>query len=145
MLTTDQKGAAAELAIAHVAADMGVGVLKPLTDGERYDLIFDLRPRLIRVQCKWAALMGDVLVVRCRRCRRTRDGLLHRGYTADEIDAIAAYAGEIGRCFFFPVELLAGRSTLQLRLAPSRNNQRLGINWADDFELSARLTALLGP
>jgi hypothetical protein len=43
VLTTDQKGAAAELAIAHVAADLGVGVLKPLTEGERCDLIFDLR------------------------------------------------------------------------------------------------------
>ena len=144
-LTTDQKGAAAELAIAHVAADLGVGVFKPLTDGERYDLIFDLRPRLVRVQCKWAALVGDVVVVRCRRCRRTREGLLHRGYTADEIDAVAAYAGDIGRCFFLPFDLLAGRSTLQLRLAPSRNNQRSGVNWADEFELGARLSALLGP
>jgi PD-(D/E)XK endonuclease len=39
VLTTDQKGGAAELAIAHAAAELGVGVLKPLTDGERYDLI----------------------------------------------------------------------------------------------------------
>ena len=32
-----------------------------------------------------------------------------------------------------------------LRLAPSRNNQRLGINWAEDFAFEARLKALLGP
>jgi hypothetical protein len=145
MLTTDQKGAVAELAIAHAAAELGVGVFKPLADGERYDLIFDLRPQLVRVQCKWASLVGDVLIVRCRRCRRTREGLLHRHYTADEIDAIAAYAGDLGRCFFFPFAFLAGRTTLQLRVAPSRNNQQAGINWADDFELGARLTALLGP
>ena len=54
-------------------------------------------------------------------------------------------AGDLGRCFFFPFELLGGRSTLQLRVAPSRNNQRLRVNWAEDFELGARLTALLGP
>ena len=53
MLTTDQKGAAAELAISHLAAELGVGVFKPLLDGEPYDLIFDFRPRLVRVQCKW--------------------------------------------------------------------------------------------
>jgi hypothetical protein len=145
VLTTDQKGAVAELAVAHVAAELGVGVLKPLTDGERYDLIFDLRPKLVRVQCKWASLVDDVLIIRCRRCRRTREGLLHRSYTAHEIDAVAAYAGDLGRCFYFPFEDLAGRSTLQLRVAPSRNNQRRGINWAEDFELSARLTDLLGP
>ena len=65
MLTTDQKGAVAELAIAHAAAELGVGVFKPLTDGERYDLIFDLRPELMRVQCKNAVLRGSILKVPC--------------------------------------------------------------------------------
>ncbi len=145
MLTTDQKGAVAELAIAHAAAELGVGVFKPLTDGERYDLIFDFRPQLMRVQCKWASRLGDVVIVRCRSCRRTREGLLHRGYTADEIDAIAAYSGDLRRAYFLPLDVLAGRSTVQLRLTPSRNNQRLGVNWADDFDLDARLSTLLGP
>jgi hypothetical protein len=145
VLTTDQKGAISELAIAREAAALGVGVFKALTDGERYDLIFDVRPRLLRVQCKWAARIGYVLVVRCRTCRRTREGLLHRGYGADEIDAIAAYSADSGRCYLLPVEILAGRSALQLRLGPSRNNQRLGINWADDFDFAARLRALVGP
>ena len=144
MLTTDQKGAIAELAI-DIAAELGVGVFKPLTDGERYDLIFDFRPRLVRVQCKWAAVAGDVLIVRCRSCRRTRHGLLHRAYTADEVDAIAAYSPELQRGFYVPIGCLAGRSNLQLRLSPSRNNQRLGINWADEFTLEARLIDLLGP
>jgi hypothetical protein len=122
-----------------------VGVFKPLTDGERYDLIFDFRPQLVRVQCKWASRVGDVVVARCRSCRRTRDGLLHRGYTSDEIDAIAAYSGELRRAYFLPLDLVAARSDVQLRLVPSRNNQRRGINWAEDFALEARLTALLGP
>ena len=49
MFTTDEKGSIAELAIAHEASKLNIGVFKPLTDGERYDLIFDLRPRLVRV------------------------------------------------------------------------------------------------
>jgi hypothetical protein len=44
VLTTDQKGSIAELAIASAAAKLEIGVFKPLTEGERYDLIFDLRP-----------------------------------------------------------------------------------------------------
>jgi PD-(D/E)XK endonuclease len=145
MLTTDQKGAIAELAIAHRAAALGIGVFKPLTDGERYDLIFDLRPRILRVQCKWAALQGDVLIVRCRSCRRTREGLLQRAYTPEEVDAIAAYCLDLDRCYFVPHERLNGRINLQLRLTPARNNQSRGINWADDYLLDARLTALKGP
>lgn len=145
MLTTDQKGAVAELAIAHAAAALGVGVFRPLTDGERYDLIFDLRPRLLRVQCKWAARIGDVLVIRCRSCRRTREGLVHRGYTRDEIDVIAAYSAQLDRCYFVPLDQFDGKSALQLRLVPARNNQQLGINWAEEFSFDDRLRALLGP
>ena len=48
MLTTNQKGALAETAIAHEAIKLGIGVYRPLGD-ERCDLIFDLRPRLMRV------------------------------------------------------------------------------------------------
>ena len=145
MLTTDQKGAVAELAIADAALRLGVGVFRSLADGERYDLIFDLRPELVRVQCKWACQHGDVVTIRCRSCRRTRDGLVHRGYTLDEVDAIAAYCADLDRCYYVPLKRFEGRSALQLRLVPARNNQRLGINWAEDFSLGARLTALLGP
>jgi hypothetical protein len=145
VLTTDQKGAAAELAIAHSAAELGVGVFKPLTDGERYDLLFELRPRLMRVQCKSAVLQGSVLKVPCYSARRNRNGFVKRYYSASEIDAIAAYSVDLRRCFFMPIDEIPGRSYVQLRLEPCRNNQRLGVNWADDFDLEARLTALLGP
>src|SRR6476661_11198726 len=77
ILTTDQKGAVAELAIAGAAAELGIGVWGSYTV-ERYDLIFDLRPELMRVQCKWANRSGDVVVVRCYSNRRSRDGLLRR-------------------------------------------------------------------
>ena len=145
MLTTDQKGAVAESAIVHAAIKLGVGVLKPLTDGERYDLVFDLRPELMRVQCKCAVLPGSILQVPCYSARRSRQGLVKRYYSASEIDALAAYSLELARCFFIPLDRIAGRSGVQLRLARSRNNQQLGINWADDFDFAARLEALLGP
>jgi hypothetical protein len=145
VLSTDQKGAIAELAIAQRAAAMGIGVFKPLTDGERYDLIFDLRPRLLRVQCKWAARLNDVLVVSFRSCRRTREGLVHRAYTPEEVDAIAAYSADLDRCYIVPLDRLEGRAALRLRIAPARNNQHLGINWAEEFDFAARLEALVGP
>jgi PD-(D/E)XK endonuclease len=97
VLTTDQKGAIAETAIALAAVELGVGVSRPIGD-ERYDLIFDLRPELVRVQCKWATRYGDVMIVRCNSSRRNADGLLRTFYKADEIDAIAAYyPAEISR------------------------------------------------
>ena len=115
MLTTDQKGAIAEAAIAHAALELGIGVAKPLGH-ERYDLIFDLGGDPIRVQCKSAVCYGDVVVVRCYSARRNADGLLKRFYSADEIDAFAAYCAELGRCYFLPFGLFGDCTMIQLRL-----------------------------
>jgi PD-(D/E)XK endonuclease len=138
MLSTDQKGAIAEAAIAHAALELGVGVSKPYGD-ERYDLIFDLRPQLLRVQCKWAVRRGDVVIVRCYRARRNADGLLREFYSADEVDAFAAYCAELRRCYLLPFDDLPSRQAIQLRLTAARNNQRLRIHRASDFEFAVTL------
>ena len=39
MLSTNQKGCIAETAIIHQSTKLGVGVLKAINDGSRYDLI----------------------------------------------------------------------------------------------------------
>ena len=145
MLTTDQKGAIAEAAIASHATQLGVGVYRPMFEGGRYDLILEAGSTLLRVQCKWAPKRGDVVIVRCYSCRRAREGLRKRCYSAAEVDVIAAYCQELDRCFLVAADCFPGRSVLQLRLAPSRNNQKAGINWADEFDFDARLRALLGP
>jgi hypothetical protein len=142
VLTTDEKGSIAELAIASAAARLQIGVFKPLTDGERYDLILDLRPQLLRVQCKWATRYDDVVIVRCYSARRTATGLVRRPYSVEEIDAIGAYCLELETCYLVPIELMIGQETLQLRLRPTRNNQRLRIRWAREFELATTLGRL---
>jgi len=142
VLTTNQKGAVAEAAIAAEAIRLGIGVYRSLAD-ERYDLVFDLRPRLVRVQCKWATRYGDVIVVRLYSARRTATGLRRRLYSAEEIDAFAAYCD--GRCYYFEFDDIAARSQLMLRLGETKNHQRAGINWAKDYEFDAKLGALTGP
>ena len=119
---------------------LGIDVYRPLNDGTRCDLIFDLAGKLMRVQVKWAHLSGDVLIIRCYRCRRTKAGLLTRSYTANEVDAFAAYSMDLDKCFFLPFEVMQGRNTVQLPLAPSKNNQQAGINWAEAYEFGATLS-----
>ncbi len=144
VLTTDQKGAIAEQAVVFEAVKHGLGVFQPVGD-ERYDLILDLRPRLVRVQCKWAVRSGDVVVIRTRRCRRGRQGLIHRHYGEDEIDAVAGFCAELETCYLLPLELSVNRAAIQLRLEASRNNQRARIHWAKDYEFGATLPKLCGP
>ena len=144
-LTTDQKGAIAEAEIVAAAIRLGIGVFKPVSDGERYDLVFDTGRRLLRVQCKWAPRIGDVVLVRCYSTRRARDGLRRYVYVSSEVDLIAVYCAHVDRCFALTAERFTGHPEVRIRLAPSRNNQRQGVNWAENFEFDAKLSALLGP
>ena len=148
MLTTNQKGAIAETAVAHRAYRLGIDVYRPMAEGGRYDLVFGIGPRLLRIQCKWATLQNDAVIVRCYSCRRSPEGLIRRRYTTDEIDAFAAYCMEIDRCFYLPIARFPGHTVIHLRLGPARNNQRAGVNRADDYDfvrLDLDNSAIEGP
>lgn len=144
MLTTNQKGAIAETAIAHEAIKLGIGVYHAYGD-ERYDFVFDLRPQLLRVQCKWAPLEGDVVILRLYSARRTAAGIRRSFYGSDEVDAFAFYCPATDRCYFVAMAEIPGRRQLRLRVNSTRNNQASGIRWAKDYEFAAKLIPVLGP
>ena len=125
-MTPDEKGSIAEAEIAAAAVRLGIGVLKPLNDGLRYDLIFDLHPQLLRVQCKWAVRRGEVVIVNCRTCRRGPDGYIRGNYSVGEIDAVAAYCADVDRCFVIPVDRVDGRPSIALRLSPTSEQPASG-------------------
>jgi PD-(D/E)XK nuclease superfamily protein len=91
MLTPTQKGSIAEAVIAAEAVKAGVNVLRPLTEGGRYDLVFEIGERFLRVQCKSGTRRGDVIAVGTGTCRLTPRGYVRTVYDASEIDLIAIY------------------------------------------------------
>jgi prevent-host-death family protein len=135
--STNHKGNVAELAIAAEAARLGIPVLKPLTEHEVYDLVFELGGRLLRVQCKWSSRKGRVIHVHVGRCRTTKRGYVRSVYLEDEIDALATYCEDLDRCYLLPASLVAGKYAVHLRLEPPRNMQRAALNWASQYELGA--------
>ena len=141
-LSPSQKGAAAEAAIAAAALELGLTVLRPLCEGRRYDLVFDLELRLLRVQCKLAQRVGGALAIRLQTCRYTPSGYVHTSYTADEIDAIAAYSPDLRECFLIPASEVSDRRAIHLRLDPAKNNQARGIKWARSYAIGAMLRTL---
>jgi hypothetical protein len=134
-LTPSQKGAAAEAAITAAVIQLGLTVLRPLCEGRRYDLIIDLEPTLLRVQCKLARRTGGVLTIGLQTSRCTPRGYVRTSYSPGEIDAIGAYSRELGRCYLIPMSAISARHSLNLRLEPTGNNQADGITWARDHEL----------
>lgn len=137
--TSGRKGAVAEAEIAAAAIRLELPVLRPVAEGGRYDIVIDVGTRLLRVQCKWASRIGNVLNVRCATSRHTPRGYIKTTYSADEIDAIAAYAPDTDRCYLIPISEAAGMAGLSLRLAPTRNNQATNVRWAHDYEFETAL------
>jgi hypothetical protein len=109
-----------------------------VAEGGRFDLIFAFADAaLARVQCKWAPLVKDTVAIRAYSARRAREGMRYRSYTASEIDAIAAYCPDTERCYYVPVDQVAGRRVVHLRTIPTRNNQVDRVNYAVEYELGA--------
>ncbi len=143
-MDSNVKGTVAEQAIVLAATKLRVPVLRPVSEHGRYDLALEIGDRLWRVQCKWGRLTerGDAISVHLYTCRCTPTGYVRTGYTADEIDAIAVYCGELDRCFLLPMSAVSGQRTLQLRLTAARNGQRACITLADDFEFEGAIAQL---
>jgi hypothetical protein len=144
VLGSNAKGAIAEMEIATAAVCLGIPVLEPLTEHGRYDLGFEIGRRLLRVQRKWAGLAADrsVLTIRTGGSRCTPHGHVHSSYAEGEIDLLAAYCGELDRCYLLPPSLVAGRREIVLRLTPPRNSQRACINLAADYEFAGAVAQL---
>ncbi len=136
-MTTNQKGAVAELAIALEASRLGIAV-RPLIGGARYDLVFDWGGKLERVQCKWARHRGDVIAIQTGgNYHSPTRGYVRSTYAVDEVDAVAAYCLKTRKCYYLPIDEVAGLGLIHLRLNPPRNSQRAGIRMASQFDLGA--------
>jgi prevent-host-death family protein len=144
VLTTNDKGAIAETAIAAAATKLGVPVLRPIVEHGRYDLAFEIGDRLLRVQCKWGLLdpAGAVIRVTLRSNRFTPAGYVHRSYTATEIDLVAVYCEPLDRCYLVQIDVVAGRRAIYLRLKPPLNGQRACIQLASSFEFEGAVAQL---
>ena len=137
-LTTNQKGAVAETAIVHEAVKLGIEVYRPVAEGGRFDMVFVFPSGdLSRVQCKWANLTRGAVAIRLYSCRRAAEGLRSRGYTAEEVDAIAAYCAELDECYYVPMAEIASRRVMHLRREPARNGQHKRLHFAEQYRLGA--------
>ena len=136
------KGNVAELKILAEIAGLGIPVMRPVTEHERYDLVIELQGRFLRLQCKSAPLYRDVICIRVESTRRGPDGFVRRAYTADEIEAIAAYCPSLDRCYLVPMRDLDHSRQVTLRISPTKNGQRACLNWAAEYELAGAIAQL---
>ena len=130
--TPTEIGARAEAAVASALVRMGKPVFLPAFGvNSRIDLIYEDDGVLVRVQCKTSRIVGEVLVF--PTCSHTKN---MRRYYAGEIDVFGVYSPAQNLVYLVPTSGVP-KGYGSLRIAPTRNGQRKGVWWADDF--------LLGP
>ena len=122
------KGDIAELAVAKKLIEKGWRVLFPYGENHRYDLVIEKDNKFIKIQVKYTTPKNGVLEINCRSSNNW--SVLH--YSPEEIDIIAAYNPHDGEIYFIPVSEI-NRSVFKLRIAPTKNNQKLKIHFAKDF------------
>jgi hypothetical protein len=115
-----------------------------VSEHSRADLVLEIAGQLYRVQIKWGRLdtSGDVIVVRIGGSYLSATGYVYSSYTEDEIDLLAVYCDSLDRAFLLPAAMIAGTSSIQLRLRPPRNNQRACINLAESYDFAGAVAQL---
>lgn len=134
MEDTKLKGNITELEILNYVTKLGYQVSIPFGDRARYDQIWDICGKLLKIQIKTAKIneTGDCISISCKSSNRKEGKWVNKRYTKDEIDFLASFYD--GRCYLIPVDQLPGRSK-NLRFNKPLNNQQTSINWAEDYEV----------
>jgi hypothetical protein len=136
-----KKGDRSTLAIMLALNEAGYRLLVPFGENTRYDLVIDGGVRLARVQCKTGRLRnGGVVFNACSSyAHHPNPRVVKRDYQG-EIDYFGVFCPETRQSYLVPIEHVPTRYSATLRFDPPRNNQRVGIRFAADYEISARPT-----
>lgn len=125
-------GITTELEVQVAASKLGAIVSIPYGDCARYDHIWDIDGRLLRVQIKTSTMLDD------------ESGFKFPGkntsgkYDASQIDGIATMYD--GKCYFVPIDDCSNE--IKLRFTMPENAQVDQIKFAHDFELQRILNIL---
>ncbi len=138
-LSSKQKGNLTELQCISAFYELGYQCSIPYGENSRYDLIADIDGKLIKVQCKTSKeIEQGVIEFSCRSCRSNTQSNLQRRYTADEIDYFATFWN--GKCYIVPISECS--VSKKLRFIPPKNGQKVGVNYAKNYEIQRQLEKL---
>ena len=129
-MSPSEIGERAEAAVLAALVCAGKEVLLPFGGHRRYDLAYEEKGRLVRVQCKSGRQRGGVIVFRTYSEGR---GSV-RDYRQD-LDVFGVYCHDRREVYLVPVEDVPPRGA-HLRVDASRNGQAAGVRWASAYLLS---------
>lgn len=128
---TKDKG---DLGVAKAHADLvaqGYGVLFPATEHAPFDLVAYDDDTFYRIQVKYRTAKAGGVTVQFSSVWNDRNGTHHKPIDKTSIDVLCIYCPETDACYF--VRPNDHKGSVRLRIAPSKNNQRIGVLDANDF------------
>lgn len=134
-------GNVTELEVLTYVTRLGYQVSIPFGDRERYDQIWDINGKLIRVQIKTSHSLDEnntAISFSCRSSQRKNGKCVNTRYTKNEIDYFATMWN--GKCYLVPIEETSIEKVL--RFEPPKNGQTKGITFAKDYEVEEVLMAV---
>ena len=156
-MSTKLRGDVAEQAAILHALKRGWGVLKPIGDRLSYDLVFDVKGILVRIQvkCAWFDEPLGNYVVDNRRTKTNRRVMLREVYTSSDFDFALAYLPDRDLFYVFPVDVFISYAS-EVHLVEADKRQRKPrsaiyrdawdqiLQWAAQKETPARQPVKLG-
>lgn len=106
---------------------LGYKVLRPVSDGYRYDLVIDRGNGFESVQCKSGRFQNGCVVF--NTCSSSNG----RTYEND-VDLFGVYCDDNHCCYLVPSKQINTRTRTALRIVPAKNNQQNALK-AVEFEL----------
>lgn len=135
-MTTNEKGAYAELRAASLLARAGYTVSQPLTGHSRYDLVIEKDGEFKRVQVKARTPVSGSLRVRTESSSSSRSGVKRSGYTGKEIDYYCVIDLESEQGYLVPYKDVSEcGAQFTLRIDGSKNGQEKNVRMACGYSL----------
>ncbi len=125
IMNTKEKGDVAEQAAVFHALKRGWGVSKPIGDRLPYDLLFDLRGVLVKIQVKsaWFDESRQNWVTDNRRTKTNRRIMLRDRYEISDFDFALVYLSDLDLFYIFPVSVFI-RYASEIHMVEADKRQR---------------------
>jgi hypothetical protein len=128
---TKTKGDLGVMAAAYDLTKKGFIVCAPMTEHAPYDLVADRDGAIIRVQVKYRTMTDGYVEVPFKSSWADRHGVHVSFIDKNAVDVFCIFCPDNERCYY--VDPLEFRTAVRLRIAPTSNNQRRGVFFADDY------------
>ena len=135
-MNTKQKGDIAVSRIISRLLELEYSVSIPFGDCQKYDLIFDDKGDLKRVQVKTGLYLNGVIKFKvCSISRRSKGKDIYQRYPAS-IDYFGVFCPQLNKTYLIPFSTISHLKTdATIRVDIPKNNQKENVLYAKEFEL----------